>query len=233
MNKNIQDPKQISDREYEIVIQEKIIPMHELRERIKSIGGRIIQEEKIFYHFKYNHPYKNNKSFIRLRNEGKHITLTYKIHDQKFPIEHEIIVNNFNEANTILKLLGCKYIYECHKLREIWKLEGCKAIVFDTYPGIETYAELECNNIEDIKTILQKLNLNTNLDEYERIEIKKYYQIKYGIRQENKKQRLSFKTAYDILLNQAKINKELLKQRLDEVYEKHKEQILELELENI
>ena len=134
MNKNIQDPKQISDREHEIVIQEKIIPMHELRERIKSIGGRIIQEEKIFYHFRYNHPYKNNKDFIRLRNEGKQITLTYKIHDQKFPIEHEIIVNNFNEGNTILKLLGCKYDFEIHKLREIWKLEGCKEIVFDLYP---------------------------------------------------------------------------------------------------
>ena len=228
MNKNIQDPKQISDREHEIVIQEKIIPMHELRERITSIGGRIIQEEKIFYHFRYNHPYKNNKNFIRLRNEGKQITLTYKIHDQKFPIEHEIIVNNFNEANTILKLLGCKYRYECHKLREIWELEGCKEIVFDTYPGIETYAELECNNSEDIKTILQKLNLNTNLDEYERFEIKKYYQKIYGIPYQ-RNQRLSFKTAYDILLNQAIQNKELLKQRLDEVYEKHKEQILELE----
>jgi len=224
-----------SNREYEIVIQEKNIPMQELRERITSIGGKIIQEERIFYHFLYYHPDENNYDFIRLRNEGKHITLTYKIHDHnKFPIEHEIIVNNFNEANTILKLLGCEYRYECHKLREIWELEGCKNIVFDTYPGVETYAELECNNIEDFKIILQKLNLNTNINEYQRIGIEKYYQTIYGIKKRgNKKQRLSFKTAYDILLNQAKINKELLKQRLDEVYEKHKEQILELELENI
>ena len=59
----------------------------------------------------------------------------------------------------------------------------------------------------------------------------------YGINSQSKikegrNQRLSFKTAYDKLLNQAKKNKELLKQRLDEVNEIHKEQILELENSN-
>ena len=227
-----------SNREYEIVIQNKNIPMQELRERIISIGGKIIQEESIFYHIAYSHPYNNKKkNFIRLRNEGKHITLTYKIHNNKFPVEHEIVVNNFNEANNILKLLGCKYKYECHKLREIWELEDCKEIVFDTYPGVETYAELECDSIEDIKLVLQRLNLDTNLDKYQRIIINKYYKEIYGIqiqhqskkKKENRVQRLSFITAYDILLNQAKRNKELGKQRLDEVNEKHKEQILEIE----
>ena len=116
-NKNITkqmllESKRESKREYEIVIQNKIIPMQELRERIISIGGKIIQEESIYYHIVYSHPYNKNKNFIRLRNEGIHITLTYKIHNNnKFPVEHEIIVNNLNEANNILKLLGCKYKY--------------------------------------------------------------------------------------------------------------------------
>ena len=66
------------------------------------------------------------------------------------------------------------------------------------------------------------------MDEYKRIWPQNYYLKKYGIPFQ-RNQRLSFKTAYDILLNKAIQNKELLKQRLDEVYEKHKEQILELE----
>lgn len=214
-------------REYEIVIQDKNIPMSELKERIKSLGGEIIQEESIFYHFKYLHPYNNNKAFIRLRNEVDKITLTYKIHDGKFPREHEIIVNNFKEAHDILKLLGCQYDYECHKLREIWSLKGCKEIVFDTYPGVETYAELECDNEKDIKLVLEKLKLNTNFDEYERISINKYYQEKYGIIVKSKN-KLTFKTAYK-LLNQTKKNRDIFKQRLDEVNEKHKLQILDLE----
>jgi predicted adenylyl cyclase CyaB len=221
-----------ANREYEIVIQNKNIPMQELRKRILSIGGKIIKNESIFYHIAYSHPHKKNKDFIRLRNEGQYITLTYKIHNHKFPIEHEIIVNNLNEANNILKLLGCKYKYECHKLREIWKLDGCKEIVFDTYPGVETYAELECDSIEDIKLVLQKLNLDTNLDEYNRIKINEYYNVNYGIPY-NKNRKLTFKTAYNQLLNKATKNKELLKQRLDEVNEKHKEQIKELFKNNL
>ena len=222
-----------SNREYEIVIQNKNIPMRELREKISSIGGKIVQKESIYYHIVYVHPYRKNKDFIRIRNEGNRVTLTYKIHNHKFPVEHEIIVNNLNEGNNILKLLGCKYKYECHKLREVWELDGCKEIVFDTYPGIETFAELECDSIKDILIILQKLNLDTNLDKYERIRINKYYNKKYGINTQSKnkniKQKLTFKTAYDLLLNQAKKNKELLKKRLDEVNDKHKEQIRNLE----
>ena len=226
----------VSNREYEIVIQDKNILMQELKQRIINIGGKIVQEESIYYHIVYYHPYHKRKDFIRLRNEGKHITLTHKIHNHKYPIEHEIIVNNFREANNILKLLGCKYKYECHKLREVWELDGCKEIVFDTYPGVETFAELECNSIEDIKIVLHRLNLDTNLDKYHRLKINEYYNNMYGIpgishTKKNRKitHRLSFKTAYNELLNYAKINKEVLKQRLDTVNEKHKEQILELE----
>jgi adenylate cyclase class IV len=225
------EPDQIPtdpNREYEIVIQEKNIPMLELKKRIISSGGKIIKSEQIFYHIKYRHPYKKKRDFIRLRNESSKITLTHKIHSSRFPVEHEIVVNNFNEANKILLLLGCKYDYECHKLREIWELNGSKEIVFDTYPGVETYAELECDNLESIISVLKKLNLNTDLNEYKRIKINEYYKNMYGINQD-KKDKLTFKTAYDILLNKATKNKDLLKLRLDEVYNKHSDKILELD----
>ena len=212
------------NREYEIVIQNKHITMDKLKEKIKNLGGEIVQEEKVFFHFSYHHPYKKNKDFIRLRNEGKQITLTYKIHNHKFPIEHEIIVNDFNSANQIIKLLGCTKKYECHKLREIWKMDGCKEIVFDTYPGIETYAEIECNSEEDIISSLEKLELDTDISKYERLFASKYYKDMYGIVQ-NSKKILSFKTAYNVLLNKAIKNKDILKERLDIVNEKHHEQI--------
>jgi predicted adenylyl cyclase CyaB len=216
------------NREYEIVIQNKHITMDKLKEKIKSVGGEIVQEEKVFFHFSYQHPYKKNKDFIRLRNEGKHITLTYKIHNHKFPIEHEVVVNDFNSANQIINLLGCKKKYECHKLREIWKLEGCKEIVFDTYPGIEIYAEIECNSEENIISSLEKLELDTDISKYERLFASKYYKDMYGITQ-NSKEKLSFKTAYNVLLERATKNKGILKERLDIVNEKHKDQINLLE----
>ena len=122
----------------------------------------------------------------------------------------------------------CKYKYECHKLREIWKLENCKEVVFDTYPGVETYAELECESVEDIQRVLQKLDLDTNLDTYHRIIVNEYYRDMYGIERQSSS-RLSFETAYDTLLRHSTKNQDLLKQRLDDVHERHKTQILELE----
>jgi len=215
----------MENREYEIVIQNKNITMDKLKNKLKILGGQVLQEETIFYHYVYTHPYQHNKDFIRLRNESNKISLTYKIHDKKYPIEHEVIVDNFKSANKIITLLGCKKHYECHKLREIWKLEGCKEIVFDTYPGIETYAEIECNNEEDIITTLEKLELNTDLNIYERIFATKYYQDMYGITLPQKKKTLSFKTAYTVLLWRATKNKDKLKERLDKVSEDHKELI--------
>ena len=81
--------------------------------------------------------------------------------------------------------------------------------------------------------MLEKLNLDTDLDKYKRFKINDYYIKMYGIpgirQSKNKNQRLSFKTAYSELLNHATKNKDMLKKRLDMVNEKHKEQILELE----
>ena len=50
----------------------------------------------------------------------------------------------------------------------------------------------------------------------------------YGITQ-NSKEKLSFKTAYNVLLERATKNKGILKERLDIVNEKHKDQINLLE----
>ena len=56
------------NREYEIVIQNKHITMDKLKEKIKSVGGEIVQEEKVFFHFSYQHPYKKNKDFFQLEH---------------------------------------------------------------------------------------------------------------------------------------------------------------------
>ena len=65
------EPEQIPtdpNREYEIVIQEKNIPMLELKKRIISSGGKIIKSEQIFYHIKYRHPYKKKRDYCCWRN---------------------------------------------------------------------------------------------------------------------------------------------------------------------
>ena len=38
--------------------------------------------------------------------------------NDKYPVEYEINIDNFNEGNNILLQLGCKKIYEINKLKE-------------------------------------------------------------------------------------------------------------------
>ena len=76
--------------------------------------------------------------------------------NEKYPIEYDIIIDNFKEANNILLQLGCEKKYKIHKLRETWKIKGCKEVVFDTYPGAEIYAEIECDSKSNIQKVLKK-----------------------------------------------------------------------------
>ena len=66
-----------ANREYEIVIQNRNIPMQELRKKILSIGGKIIKNESIFYHIAYSHPHKKNKDFIRYNDHIKEIFFSF------------------------------------------------------------------------------------------------------------------------------------------------------------
>ena len=150
------------------------------------------------------------------------------LNGNKYPIENEITIDNFKEANKILLELGCKKKFEIHKLREVWKIKGCKEIVFDTYPGMETYAEIECDNLKNIQKVLKKLNLDTNLKNYPRFPVAKYYFDTYGIKPRRKYNDLTFTTAYKELLKRATKNKSLLKKRLDDVNIKYKKKINEL-----
>lgn len=213
-------------REIEISVQEYHIKMPEMKKLLKKKGGTIVQKELIFIYIVYTHPLKKKNYFIRVRNEGSHITMTVKSKaNEKYPIEYEINIDNFEEANNILLQLGCKKIYEIHKLREVWKINGCKEIVFDTYPGAETYAEIECNNEKNIKKVLKKLGLSTNLKDYPRPNINKYFEETYGIKKKRKLGDFTFTTAYKELLLKATKNKKLLKKKLDDVNKKHKKQI--------
>ena len=216
----------MSNREYEIVVQNSHINMNEMKKKIKKLGAKLVQKETLFYYIVYTHPLKKKNYFIRIRFEGKNYTMTVKHYTNKnYPLEYEIIINNLEQGNKILLNLGCEKKYEIHKLRETWKIKGCHEIVFDTYPGAETYAEIECDNLKNIQNVLKKLGLSTDLKKYPRLFMGQYYLDIYGIQKLKLNKDLTFKSAYKILYKKATKNKSLLKKRLDCVNKKHKKEI--------
>lgn len=102
----------------------------------------------------------NSEKYIRVRDEGHRITMTIKNNlTDKFPIENEVIINDFEEGINILLALGCKKKYYYEKYREIWNLKNSE-IIFDMNPGIPELMEVESLQKKELDILCKKLGLN-------------------------------------------------------------------------
>ena len=129
-----------------------------LIKEMKHLGAK----KKGDYLFRVNvfeHPNKIEDTYIRVRDEGFRITMTYKYQPlNKFADENEIIIDDFDEAITILNNLGCKTKHYYEKIREIWNLDNCE-VVFDTIPCNPEIMEIEAVKKRDLTKLIKTLDL--------------------------------------------------------------------------
>ena len=140
----------------------------------------------------YNFNPPTDHKWIRLRTNGTKTTLTIKqVLDSTIDgtKEMEIEVSNFEETDKILNELGyVSHTYQENK-RTRYVLDGVE-IDIDTWPYIPTYVEIEGKSIEEVETIIDKLNLDktkqTSIDvqgvfkEFYNIDIAKMPIVKFG-----------------------------------------------------
>lgn len=107
------------------------------------------------------HPLNTDGTYIRVRDEGHRITMTYKYKgkDDVYSDEHEVNINNFDEGVNILLGVGCKKKYYYEKIREIWDVKNTE-IVFDTNPGIDDKMEVESKTKKELKEMIKYFNLH-------------------------------------------------------------------------
>ena len=104
--------------------------------------------------------YMNSEKYIRVRDEGHRVTMTIKNNlTDKFPVENEIIINDFDEGINLLLALHCKKKYYYEKYREIWNYKNSE-IIFDMNPGIPELMEVESKTKKELDTLCKKLDLN-------------------------------------------------------------------------
>lgn len=101
----------------------------------------------------------NGLRILRIRDEGFRKTLTIKQKVNNYDEENEVIIDNFDEMRTILNKLGFKEKYEQEKIREIYNINDCE-LIFDSYPGLKPYIEIEAPNEKKLFNIAQKLGLD-------------------------------------------------------------------------
>lgn len=147
-------------KEYEVKIINEDIKL--LKKKIKNIGASLVHpnicmRRSIFYR-------SNNKKngFVRVREESnKNVKITCKqFGKSKYATEHEISVSqNYEQTIEFLKQCGLIMKSQIETTREKWKHPKVNEIVFDTWPGIPEFMEVDCKTEKNLKYILKKLNI--------------------------------------------------------------------------
>jgi len=150
--------------------------------------GAILEHPEILMRRKvYDYPDKRlNKigGWVRVRDEGDKITLTYKQTNERTlqgTKEISIIVNDFEKTCEFLEAIGMVEKSYQETKRERWKYKGVE-ITIDTWPWIPTFVELEGSNEEIVKEVAKDLELDWEKAMYGSVEV--IYQIYYDVSEE-------------------------------------------------
>jgi len=138
----------------------------EFRQKLKFVGAKLIKPETLYKRTVFFPPkgYDVTGSWVRVRDEGDKITMSYKITtngDIKKQQEIMLIVDNYQNACQFLLNLGCLEKAYQETKREIWEFNGVE-ITIDEWPYLETYTEIEGKNEKEVKQTAKILGFDYN-----------------------------------------------------------------------
>lgn len=174
------------------------IDKDKIREKLREVGARRIKPEFLQKRFNFHLPgnLREDKTWLRVRNEGDKTTLSLKkvdgkkIHNQK---ELCIEISDFETGIKILESIGCEVRMYQETKRETWQIDEVE-ITIDTWPFLEPFIEIESNSEARVKDVAEKLGMNYKTAVFG--PVGKVYKMKYGIGPsfyEGKNQKLTFK----------------------------------------
>ncbi len=103
-------------------------------------------------------------AFVRLRDEGNKITLTYKQHLKsgiEAAKEIEVIVSDFEQTKALLEAAGMTFHTYQESRRETWRL-GNVEVVIDEWPWMPPYIEIEGSSEADVRATANTLGFDWN-----------------------------------------------------------------------
>ncbi len=147
--------------EYEVRILE--VDVEDVKKRLENINA-IWEWDYLQKRYVYDFNPKVDGKWIRLRTNGQKTTLTIKnIVSSKIDgtKELEIIVDDFDNTNLILKELG--YVPKGYQenRRCQYNYNGVE-IDIDYWPKIPTYLEIEGNSEEEVMSVVKLLGFSQN-----------------------------------------------------------------------
>ena len=142
------------------------IDHEEVRAKLAALGGVCEQPMRDMRRaLVETNQMKQDDAFLRVRDEGDKVTMTYKRHDDyglHGTKEIEVIVSDFDATLELLKVSGLEPTTYQESRRETWKLGGVE-VVLDEWPWIPTYIEIEGESEEAVKEVAAQLSLDWNV----------------------------------------------------------------------
>ncbi len=163
----------------EIEAQFLDVNKNEIREKLKSVGGKLVQEEVKMKRVIFD---AGEHQFIRVRDEGNKIVMTYKnVNDEKSILgtkEVNIIVDDYDRAVEFMKGTHLKIKAHQETLREEWELNNCEICV-DTWPWIPSFIEIEGPSEEKVWETAKMLGFDKEKAKFGSVD--STYKLYYGV----------------------------------------------------
>ncbi len=152
-----------------------------VRGALRDLGATLVHPEVLMCRKVFDHPTNKQSDWLRVRDEGDKITMSYKkvvdwtLHGTK---EISIEVSNFDDACAILTAAQLAERSYQETRREKWVLDGVD-VTIDTWPWIPTFVEVEGLSEEAVKSVVGKLGFDWTQALYGSVEpaYQKYYDV--------------------------------------------------------
>lgn len=130
------------------------VDFDDIRQKLTELGGRLVTPMRLMRRVTIDNPeMKAKEAFLRVRDEGNKITITYKQFDALTldgVKEIEITTNSFDDAVALLDAAGLPHRSLQESKRETWTI-GDVEIVLDEWPWLNPYIEIEAPTEELVK----------------------------------------------------------------------------------
>jgi adenylate cyclase class 2 len=142
----------------EIEIKFLNVNIKKMQKLLRDAGAKLESPMKLMRRWIFKWEADKTQQYIRVRDEGDKITMTYKSFkdNKKYPVEIETTVGDFDHAVAILDAGGIKkYAYQ-ETRREKWTLDNAE-ICIDEWPWVEPFIEIEADDEDTCKAVAKKL----------------------------------------------------------------------------
>ena len=136
-----------------------------IRAKLVDLGATLEHPMRLMRRVIFNVPNTPHKGFdfVRVRDEGHAVTLTYKHFHNEGVIsgvtELETTVGDFDTTVALLEAFGLEYKSLQETRRETWRL-GTVEIVLDEWPWLNPYVEVEGLSEQEVRRVASQLGFS-------------------------------------------------------------------------